>query len=78
MQRWALLLSAYLCTILFRPTRAHGNADGLSRLPVRQTQVSEGRDVAAVFNVCQLESLSVQARDLEVATCQDALLSKVL
>ena len=78
MQRWALLLSAYSYTILFRPTQAHGNADGLSRLPVRETQASEGPDAAAVFNVCQLESLPVQARDLEVATRQDALLSKVL
>ena len=34
MQRWALLLSAYNYDIHFPPTQAHGNADGLSRLPV--------------------------------------------
>ena len=33
MQRWALLLSAYSYDISFRPTAAHSNADGLSRLP---------------------------------------------
>lgn len=34
MQRWALLLSAYTYDIRFRPTQAHGNADGLSCFPV--------------------------------------------
>ena len=34
MQRWALLLSAYDYDIVYRPTTAHGNADGLSRLPL--------------------------------------------
>ena len=32
-QRWAPLLSAYSYEICFRPTVAHSNADGLSRLP---------------------------------------------
>ena len=34
MQRWALLLSGYSYEIHFHPTTAHGNADGLSQLPV--------------------------------------------
>ena len=34
MQRWALILSAYDYQIQFKPTKAHANADGLSRLPV--------------------------------------------
>ena len=32
LQRWAILLSAYNCDIIFKPTQAHSNADGLSRL----------------------------------------------
>ena len=34
LQRWALSLSAYRYTVQFRPTAKHGNADGLSRLPL--------------------------------------------
>ena len=34
LQRWALLLSAYNYAIEFKPTLQHGNANGLSRLPL--------------------------------------------
>ena len=34
LQRWAVLLSAYTYDIQFKSTVAHGNADGLSRLPL--------------------------------------------
>jgi len=32
LQRWELLLSAYNYKIIYKPTDAHANADGLSRL----------------------------------------------
>ena len=34
LQRWALLLSAYVYDIKYKSTHCHGNADGLSRLPL--------------------------------------------
>ena len=58
MQRWALLLSAYTYDIRFHPTQAHGNADGLSHLPVREDQ-SCTPDIAMVFNIAQLDALPV-------------------
>ena len=34
LQRWAVVFSAYSYDIEYKPTQAHGNADGLSRLPL--------------------------------------------
>ena len=77
MQRWALLLSAYNHDIRFRPTQAHGNANGLSRLPVREDQ-SCTPDNAMVFNIAQLDALPVCSSELMAATRTDPQLSKVL
>lgn len=77
LQRWAWILSAYRYDIEFRPTGEHGNADGLSRLPIPGTV---SRDIDAgpqVFNVSQMQSLPVNVRQLRAATSTDPLLSKV-
>lgn len=77
MQRWALLLSAYTYDIHFRLTQAHGNADGLSRLPVGEDQ-SCTPDDAMVFNIAQLDALPVCSSELMAATRTDPQLSKIL
>jgi len=78
LQRWAILLSAYQYTIEFRPTKAHANADGLSRLPLNVT-TSEGYSVEVeAYNLAQIDSLPVRAASLKTATAQDAVLSRVL
>ena len=53
LQRWALLLSAYHYKIVFRSTKAHSNADALSRLPLKlvhnESTCSEG---ASTILIC--------------------------
>ena len=67
MQRWALQLSAYSYSISYRPTKSHGNADGLSRLPVHE-KLSQARDEVTVFNIAQIDSLPVSSTELRAAT----------
>ena len=77
LQRWALLLSAYRYDIEFKPTGKHGNADGLSRLPVEIPSENEERTDVEVFNVAQIDALPVTAQQLGKATRSDPILSKV-
>ena len=74
MQRWALLLSAYDYQLEFRPSQSHSNADGLSRLPLQTTSPVAYSAEPTIFNISQLESLPVTARN---ATKKDPILSKV-
>ena len=78
LQRWAIILSAYTYQIEFRPTQSHANADGLSRLPLKEV-TPEGRPSAPrVFNLSQIESIPVTTAQIRRATFTDVLLSKVL
>ena len=79
MQRWALLLSAYSYTIRFRSTQAHGNADGLSRLPLPADIAVGNFEDLTVFNTNQIQALPLQASDIATATRKKPnILSKVL
>ena len=49
---------------------APGNADGLSRLPVREDQSCTSDD-AMVFNIAQLDALPVCSSELMAATHTD-------
>jgi len=71
-----LLLSAYNYKIIYKPTDAHANADGLSRLPLAReyTDFQE----TSIFNICQIESLPVTSQQLKAVTRTDPVLSKVL
>eukprot|EP00118_Oscarella_pearsei_P024180 m.300985 g.300985 ORF g.300985 m.300985 type:complete len:663 (+) comp40804_c0_seq14:1019-3007(+) len=82
MQRWALTLSAYHYDIEFKPTDKHGNADGLSRLPLptQSDEYETGTGVAAarLVNISQINILPVTAVRLKKATAANPILSKVL
>ncbi|KAL0193255.1 hypothetical protein M9458_011551 [Cirrhinus mrigala] len=76
MQRWALLLSAHTYDIKYRKSELHGNADGLSRLPLAD-QVKEAK-VAEIFYFSQVERAPVTAAQVRKGTRNDPVLSKVM
>ena len=80
LQRWAILLSTYHYNIIFRSTTAHGNADGLSRLPlsVTQDESTQAEGASAIFNLSQIGILPVTCTELQTVTRNDPVLSKVL
>ena len=79
-QRWALYLGGHDYTIQFRPTGDHGNADGLSRLPLtinHPDKLNSDEEDIAVFSLSQVELLPTTAKDIARETCRDPILSKV-
>ena len=75
LQRWPVCLSAYSYDIQFKPTAAHSNADGLSRLPLHTVRANGPLLDPSIFNVQQLGSLPVTAMQLAATTRTDPILS---
>ena len=78
LQRWALLLAGYSYSITFKPTSTHSNADGLSRLPLKNATSLGYLPDATNFKVAQIDALPVTAAELEAATRKDSILCKFL
>ena len=74
----SLQLPAHNYTIQFRLTKAYANADGLSRLPVKEKEKKDCYAEPNLFNICQIESLPLTSGQLKQATGTDPILSKVL
>ena len=68
LQRWVLLLSAHQYSLKFKTTKQHGNADGLSRLPIKGEEKASTESDATLFNVRQAEVLPVTAEVLKRCT----------
>ena len=80
LQRWAIILVAYSYTIEYIPTKEHGNADCLSRLPGENDPIFE-RDHSqnSVVNQIQearLSSLPISAEEVRKATEDDDILKE--
>ena len=73
-KRWALLLSGYSHDIHFH----HGNADGLSCLPLQDDSTLGNYEDMTVFNIAQVDTLPVHASQVMTATHTDPLLIKVM
>ena len=78
LQRWALLPAECQYNIEYRSTEKQGNADCLSRLPIRSEGSSEGVDEVKVINTLQIESLPINVDQVRKATRKDPILSRVL
>ena len=45
LQRWAIILSSYDYDVKYQPSILHGNADGLSRLPLQKESLEQNDSV---------------------------------
>ena len=77
LQRWAVQFAAYSNDIQFKPTNDHGNADALSRLPLK-VPAAEHTSIPSVYNTRQIAYLPVSSKAVEQATRRDLVLGKVL
>ena len=67
--------SASQLLISLHTTKQHSNADRLSRLPLKELSLIGNPQDPAIFNICQVAALLVNANALQAA---DPVLSKVL
>ena len=79
-QRWAIVLSAYDYHIVYCQSEKHGNADGLSRVPLSETKDSGTEAMSAYIDalMCEhLEEAPLNARQIATATRKDRELSQL-
>ena len=78
MQRWGVTLSAYEYSLVWEPAELNHEADMLSRLPLATDVNKEEKPLAElVFTLECIESNGMSAKDIEVMTNKDPLLSQV-
>ena len=79
LQRYAMFLAGHNYEIVYRNTRQHCNADGLSRLPSESGPVADrGEEAVDVFYASLMEQLPLSARQITATTRKDPVLSRVL
>ena len=73
-QRWALLLAAYDYEIYHKSTHDHGNADGLSRLPLPEVPYDQPEETVLFM---ELAAPPLSAAQLKAWTQTDPVLAQV-
>ncbi|XP_062550294.1 uncharacterized protein K02A2.6-like [Armigeres subalbatus] len=71
MQHYAVFLETFDFDIRYRASKDHGNADGMSRLPVRNSSSREQIEEVDVIQVNQIETLPITVEELEEYTAKD-------
>ena len=77
-KRWSLFLSAYEYELVFRDTKAHSNADALSRLPLPVIPAKTETPPELVLLAEHFDQSPVTAMDIRNCTRRDPELSLVL
>ena len=77
-KRWSLFLSGYEYSLVFRDTRAHANADALSRLPLPVEPAITETPPEIVLLMDHLKDSPVTETDIRAWTRSDPELSQVL
>lgn len=76
LQRWALLLAAHNYTIQYKSANDHGNADGLSRLPL-PVEHKDKKDAVEIYLIKKMDTLPVCSSDIRKETRADPILCRV-
>ncbi|UYV66659.1 K02A2.6-like [Cordylochernes scorpioides] len=76
-KRWSLKLGAFHYSVEFRKTDDHGNADSLSRLPLKAVE-RESIDEEQVLLLRKMNKMPFSFRDVAFETIRDKILSIVL
>ena len=77
-QHWVLTLAAYEYNLSCKSTTAHGNADGLSRLPLGDAPSNTPQPAELVLLLKSLEEAPVTSKQIKCWTSKDPTLSQVL
>ncbi|XP_029551127.1 uncharacterized protein K02A2.6-like [Salmo trutta] len=77
LQRWALTLSAYQYTIVYRAGKDNANADALSRLPLPEMPATTVVPPETIFLMERLSNSPVNANQIKQWTDRDPILSQV-
>ena len=72
LQRWALILAAHNYTIKYRRAADHGNADGLSRLPLPVQHTEKPGTIDTFLVQRRLDAFLLQYRNAPHSTTQEA------
>jgi len=76
MQHYAIFLQAFNFDIKYRKSEEHGNADALSRLPIQEKRIGK-YDMIDVFQIKNLITLPVTAKEIQEEIKRDAILLKI-
>lgn len=78
MQHYAVFLESFDFQIRFRASKDHGNADGMSRLPVVDRSNRNQVEEVDVVQVSQIETLPVDSKELGEATTRDRSVKELI